>query len=60
MKDFQLNLGPYVLILQGKIVGTADSLNLDVAEATEEEIRALKQAKEFILRKDESVESSRV
>ena len=60
MKHIHINLGPYYLLLQGKKVGMADNLVLEVAQATPEDILAIKQATELLLQKYEGLESSRV
>lgn len=50
VKSIELDLGPFYLVLHGKIVGHADNLVLDIAEATEEDIKELKETQELILR----------
>ncbi len=45
----ELRLGPRLLIIKGKPLGTCDGLSLNIAEATDQEIEELRSANEISL-----------
>ncbi len=47
----QFNIGPFLLMAGGKVLGHADNLTLDIAETTEEEMKILKHARVILLLK---------
>lgn len=51
MTDKTISLGPYYVMAGGKVLGHADNLTLDIAEATEAEINTLKNARIILLLK---------
>lgn len=45
----ELNLGPRMIVVRGRVIGTCDALSLTIAEATDEEIEELRSADEVSL-----------
>jgi hypothetical protein len=59
IRDVTIDLGPREVVIDGKILGTAENISVDVAEATEEELAALKDNPVILLVKPLKIESER-
>jgi hypothetical protein len=55
-----ISIGPYILMFGGKVLGHADNLTLVIAEATEEELKTLKNARIILLLKVDAAHFSSV
>lgn len=55
-----ISLGPYYVLAAGKVLGKADSLTFDIAEATDAEISTLKNARIILLLKINKTEQKGV
>jgi len=42
IRDVKVDLSPREVVIDGKILGTVDNISVDIEEATEEELAALK------------------
>jgi len=51
LQNTTISMGPYYVLAAGKVIGKADSLTFDIAEATEAEINTLKNARIILLLK---------
>jgi len=51
LQNVIIHLGPHYVMAGGKVLGKADDLSLDIAEATEEEMKILKNARIILLLK---------
>ncbi|KPJ52069.1 MAG: hypothetical protein AMJ37_03585 [Dehalococcoidia bacterium DG_18] len=49
IKDVTVELGPREVVLYGKVIATVDNITVEVEEATEEELAALKAAPVILL-----------
>lgn len=49
LRNVTVELGPREVVIGGKVLATADSITVDVVEATEEELEALKSAPVILL-----------
>jgi hypothetical protein len=59
IRDVTIDLGPREVVIDGKILGTAENISVDVAEATDEELAALKDNPVILLVKPLKIESER-
>jgi len=49
LRNFTVTLGPHEVVLHGRVVAKVDNITVDVEEATEEELAALKSAPVILL-----------